>query len=381
MFPIFDAKQRVVGFGGRTLNDTIQPKYLNSAENEVFHKGEILYGFHLIEYKESSVILVEGYLDVIALVQAGFKNVFAPMGTAVTQEQAKKLLKHFNKIYICFDGDSAGFKAMSRAADIFLPLLQPGVELLFIQLPEGQDPHSLITSGSITTFNQRMHAPLNLIEFLKAYEDRSHPGSHPSALALHRKHMLDRIAMISDSFLKSLYKDQIYKLFQSTRFTKKINVPSVLPKATSVQDIYEAVLIKTFILYPTLYKEFMDQLHAYHFSQQSQKILAIIENYFFSGDKLEFSLIVPYIKQHLSNLNIDHILNDTWNVHAPFLYEPVDENTVRQRVVQILEYFNDNTSLDAHIKEAQQRFKESQNQTDWDRLKILMAQKQRQDDE
>jgi DNA primase len=381
MFPIFDEKKRVVGFGGRTLNENIQPKYLNSSDNDLFHKGNLLYGLHLMDHKNSSAILVEGYLDVIAMIQSGFKNVFAPMGTAVTQEQAKKVLKYFNKIYLCFDGDSAGFKAMSRAAEVFLPLLQPGIELLFMRLPEGQDPHSLITSGQTSVLNQKIKTPLNLVEFLKIYEALQHPGLHPSALALQRKNVLDLIATVQDPFLKSLYKDQVYALFQTAKASKKAPISVDLPKTTSVHIIYEAVLVKSFLLCPNLYSDLMDQLDTYPLSSKTQEILSVIETYIFSGDKLEFLSIVPYIKEHLPTLNIDSMLSDTLHVHAPFLNDPIDEKNVRTGIERILEHFNDNASLEAHIKEAQERFKKSQDQADWDRLKILMAQKQHRNDD
>lgn len=380
MFPIFDEKQRVVGFGGRTLNNDIQPKYLNSSENALFHKGSLLYGLHLIDHKTSSAILVEGYLDVIAMVQSNYKNVFAPMGTALTQEQAQKILKHFNKIYVCFDGDSAGFKAMNRAAETFLPLLNPGVELLFVKLPKDQDPHSLLTSGNPESFHRAINAPLQLVEFLASYEALQHPGNHPAARALQRKNILDRVATVQDSFLRSLYKDQVYETFQRNRGKNQIYAPQTLPNRVSAQTIYEDVLLKALIICPNIYKNFIDQLHTYPLSASTQKILNAIESYIFLGDTLEFSKIVPYIRQQLPMLNIDHILSDTFHVHAPFLNEPIDENNIRNGVERILEHFNETTALDAHIKEAQERFKQSQSQTDWDRLKMLMAQKQHRND-
>jgi len=377
MFPILDEKKRVIGFGGRTLDPTIQPKYLNSSENNLFHKGSLLYGMHLIDHKYSSAILVEGYLDVIAMVQAGFKNVLAPMGTAVTLEQTKKLLKYFTKIYICFDGDPAGFKAMHRTAEVFLPLLQPGTEILFVQLPENQDPHSIITSGNQSTLDQRISQPLSLIEFLMAYEAQLHPGHQPAILALRRKHILEQITNIQDHFLKSLYKDEIYKLFQHSRtLTKQLPQTEKLPKSVSVQDIYETVLIKALIICPNLYKDFLEQLHMYSLSTLTQEILNVIETHLFSGDNLEFISIVPYIKEHMPTLNIDYILGDTFHVHAPFLNEPINEDNVRKGIERILSYFDNNASLETHIKEAQERFKQTQSQADWDRLRRLMAQKQ-----
>lgn len=380
MFPIFDERHRVVGFGGRTLSNDIQPKYLNSSENTLFHKGSLLYGLHLIDHKIPTAILAEGYLDVIAAVQAGYKNVFATMGTALTQEQAQKILKYFNKIYMCFDGDSAGFKAMNRAAETFLPLLTPGVEMLFVKLPKDQDPHSILTSNNAASFHHSINAPLQLVDFLIMYEVAQHPGNHPAALALQRKNTLDRITAIQDSFLRSLYKEQIYNAFQRKRTLKHPARQPTLPTTVSSQTIYEMVLLKTFMACPSIYKDFMDQLHTHPLSPNTQKILNAIENYIFLGDTLEFSKIVPYIKQQLPTLTIDHILSDTFHVHAPFLNEPIDENSIRKGIESILDLFNEVTALDAHIKEAQERFKLSQSQTDWDRLKMLRAQKQHRSD-
>lgn len=380
IFPILDEKNRTVGFGGRTLSEEIQPKYLNSAENPIFHKGDLLYGFHLIDHKKTSAVLVEGYLDVIALDQIGFKNVFAPMGTAVTPEQGKKLLKHFTKIYICFDGDAAGFKAMNRAAEIFIPLLQPGIDVYFIHLPQNQDPHSIATSGNIDLLKQKFKTPLNLIQFLILYENQLNPGDQPSNLALRRKNILDRINPIPDTFLKSLYKNEVYTYFQTNRGKSHKNIKntsSPLPETVAVNKIYEAAIIKAILLCPGLYNEFIDKLYSYSFTPNTAKILNVIETYILSGNDLEFLKIVPYIKQQLPTINFDYILGNTFHVHVPFLNEPITESNVRNGIQLILEQFDETSSLEDHIKEAQERFKQSQSPEDWERLKLLMAQKQR----
>lgn len=376
MFPILDDKARTVGFGGRTLDSAVQPKYLNSSENLIFHKGALLYGIHLMDIKESSAILVEGYLDVISLVQEGFKNVFAPMGTAVTGEQAKKVLKHFTKIYICFDGDHAGFKAMNRAAEVFIPLIQPGIELLFTILPSGQDPHSIVTSLGAKILDQKIKTSLSLVEFLALYENSIHPGEQPSIRALRRKNILDRVQHIQDPYLKSLHKNEVYHLLRNRREINELEVKKKLPQAVSLNTIYETALIKAFIVQPSLYKEFMDRLHTYPLSSNVITILNIIESYFFSGEDLEFLQIVPYIKQNLPSLDLGYILSDSFHMHVPFLNELENEKKVREGVERILEYFDSHASLEAHIKEAQERFKHSQSPTDWERLKILMTKTQ-----
>jgi DNA primase len=377
IFPIFDEKKRVVGFGGRTLNDAVQPKYLNSAENEVFHKGSLLYGIHQIDPKITSTILVEGYLDVIAMEQGGFKNALAPMGTSITTDQAKKILKYFKTIHVAFDGDAAGFKAMHRAAEVFMPLLMPGVELFFVQLPNGQDPHSMMTLGHEPLLRQKIDAPLNLIQFLIRYETAVNPGTQPSALALQRKNILKSIEVVQDPFLRSLYKDEVYKAFRRNRSSTMIQpMANQLPTTVSVQTIYETILIQSFLLYPGLYEGFMDRLYVYPLGETTQKLFREIESYLFLGQPLEFSSIVTYIKQRMPAVNIDHLIKEASHVHAPFLSEPLDETRVRQGIESILECFDETMSLESHIQEAQEQFKQSQSLTDWERLRQLMAQKQ-----
>lgn len=145
MFPIEDDRGRVVGFGGRALGDA-QPKYLNSPGTELFQKGLILYNFHRARQHiddDSGAIVVEGYMDAIAFWRAGVKNVVAPLGTALTAEQAQKLVRLTKKIFLCFDADEAGERAAVRSLEVFLGL---GVAPFRIVIPSGKDPDDLLAS-------------------------------------------------------------------------------------------------------------------------------------------------------------------------------------------------------------------------------------------
>ena len=129
MFPIPDSRGRIIAFGGRALTSDALAKYLNSPETELFHKGNVLYNFARARkamQKDGTVIAVEGYMDVIALAQAGFENVVAPLGTALTENQLELLWRMSGEPVLCFDGDQAGLKAAWRAADMVLPLIQAG---------------------------------------------------------------------------------------------------------------------------------------------------------------------------------------------------------------------------------------------------------------
>jgi DNA primase len=150
MFPIGDLRGRVVAFGGRALEKDVPAKYLNSPETPLFHKGSVLYNgapARQAAHEGVQVIAVEGYVDVIAMVTAGFPATVAPLGTALTEDQLSLLWKMADEPVLCFDGDAAGHRAAYRAVDLALPKLMPGKSLLFATLPEGQDPDDLARSG------------------------------------------------------------------------------------------------------------------------------------------------------------------------------------------------------------------------------------------
>lgn len=168
MFPILDKNGRVIAFGGRVLDDGV-PKYLNSAETPVFHKGGTLYGLsHAREmaYRKREIIVVEGYMDVIALSNAGFENAVAPLGTAVTERQIEVLWKLSDEPVLCFDGDNAGQKAAYRAAERVIPILRPGKSLKFAVLPEGLDPDDLIKSQGKESFSKFLEKSIPLSDVI-----------------------------------------------------------------------------------------------------------------------------------------------------------------------------------------------------------------------
>ncbi len=160
MFPIRNRRGQVIGFGGRSLADDKGPKYLNSPETPVFHKGKEVYG--LYEMLQSSgqpsrILVVEGYMDVIALAQQGIANAVATLGTAVTQEHLRLLFRYSHTLTFCFDGDPAGRKAAWRALEAALPMLQEGRKVFFLWLPEGDDPDSLMRKQGREAFLEHLH--------------------------------------------------------------------------------------------------------------------------------------------------------------------------------------------------------------------------------
>src|SRR5262245_49297084 len=150
MFPITDLRGHVIAFGGRALEKDAQAKYLNSPETPLFHKGATLYNIasaRVAAHKGAPLVAVEGYVDVIAMVSAGYEATVAPLGTALTAEQLVLLWRMADEPTLCFDGDAAGRRAAYRAVDLALPLLKPGKSLKFASLPEGHDPDDLVRAG------------------------------------------------------------------------------------------------------------------------------------------------------------------------------------------------------------------------------------------
>ena len=168
IFPIRDTRGRVVGFGGRVMGDDT-PKYLNSPETPIFHKGRELYG--LYEARKAlkdidALLLVEGYMDVVALAQHGLRNAVATLGTATTPDHLEKLFRSTPRVIFCFDGDRAGRNAAWKALETALPLLRDGRQASFLFLPDGEDPDSLVRQVGEEAFRERMHQAQPLSEFL-----------------------------------------------------------------------------------------------------------------------------------------------------------------------------------------------------------------------
>ena len=168
MFPIRDVRGRTIGFGGRVLDDS-KPKYLNSPETPLFHKGRELYGLFEANRKLrniTSLLVVEGYMDVVALAQHGIHNAVATLGTAATAEHLEKLFRYTSELVFCFDGDAAGRKAAHRALETTLPAMLDGRTVRFLFLPDGEDPDSLVRSIGADDFTHLIHNGQPIADFL-----------------------------------------------------------------------------------------------------------------------------------------------------------------------------------------------------------------------
>jgi DNA primase len=211
MFPIRDRRGRVIGFGGRVL-DNSTPKYLNSPETPLFHKGRELYGLHEAleaNNKLDRVVVVEGYMDVVALAQFGVTNAVATLGTATTRDHIERLLRHTSEIVFCFDGDNAGRKAAWRALESALPLAHQAQQIRFLFLPETEDPDSLVRKEGATAFAHRVQnaQPLSgfLLSQLKQQVDLHSVDGRARLIELSKP----LIASMPDSALRTLLIEEI----------------------------------------------------------------------------------------------------------------------------------------------------------------------------
>jgi DNA primase len=213
MFPISDLRGRVIAFGGRALEKDAQAKYLNSPETPLFHKGATLYNIaaarqaaHDGGQKGAPIIAVEGYVDVIAMVTAGFPATVAPLGTALTEDQLALLWKMADEPVLCFDGDGAGLRAAYRAVDLAMPRLKPGKSLKFALLPQGQDPDDLVRSGGREAVSDVIAAARPLAGMLWARETEGHSFDTPERRAALEARVNEVTAAIADDAVRKYYR-------------------------------------------------------------------------------------------------------------------------------------------------------------------------------
>lgn len=243
MFPIRDRRGRVIAFGGRVIDDQL-PKYLNSPETPIFHKGQELYGLWEARKKQHQLrrlLVVEGYMDVIALAQQGIAEAVATLGTATTVEHLQLIFRHTKELVFCFDGDEAGLKAAQRALETVLPLLHDNISIRFLLLPINEDPDSFIKKEGKESFLRRVEQAVTLGDFLLQQLSAHHDIQTIDGRARFASDAMQRIHRIPDGVFKQLLTDKVQQIAQlhfsaapRKRIVSKINTlgqPSVMRKA------------------------------------------------------------------------------------------------------------------------------------------------------
>lgn len=225
MFPILSSRERVIAFGGRALSPTAPAKYLNSNETELFHKGNVLYNFARARRacgQDGTLIVVEGYMDVIALAQAGIDNVIAPLGTALGENQLKLTWRVTPQPVLCFDGDEAGQRAANRTVDLALPLIGAGRSLRIAVLPPGKDPDDLVRQDGREPFDQVIAAARPLADVVWSREAGSGVFETPESRAGLEAKLKQTTGLITDESLRRHYqqdmRDRMQAFFGGARY-------------------------------------------------------------------------------------------------------------------------------------------------------------------
>lgn len=259
MFPIRDAKGRVIAFGGRILPGEPSEeaaKYVNSPETPLFHKGKQLYNLDNARreaIKTGQLIVAEGYMDVIALSQAGIHHAVAPLGTAITEDQLALIWGMVDEPVLCLDGDNAGLRAMNRAVDLALPRLVPGKSLKIARLPKGEDPDSMLRHLGKAAFDEVITKATPLVDVLWQQAFAS-PAATPEARAAQEQGLHKKIDQIADAGVKHYYREEMRnrlrarpfegqnRFHPNAKFAAKPPVPTmpVLPR-DSAQSMSDAV--------------------------------------------------------------------------------------------------------------------------------------------
>lgn len=241
MFPIRDTKGNTIAFGGRVLGDA-KPKYLNSPETPVFHKGRELYG--LYEARQASrqlerVLIVEGYMDVVALAQFGVHNSVATLGTSVSEEHLTRLFRLVGEVVFCFDGDRAGRQAAARALETVLPLMIDGRQARFLFLPEGDDPDTLVRREGREAFQDRVTCASPLSEFLF---DQAAAGRDLGKIEERERYasqVLKALTRLPEGVLKSLLLSELAKRtgVDQARFESLLSKPASAGTASAIEEV------------------------------------------------------------------------------------------------------------------------------------------------
>lgn len=251
MFPIHDRRGRVIAFGGRVLEKDASPKYLNSPETPLFHKGRELYGLWQVRQAHAKIprlIVVEGYMDVVALFQFGITQAVATLGTATTPDHAELLFRNAADVYFCFDGDRAGRSAAWKAVESILPRMRDGRQAFFLFLPDGEDPDSILRKEGASGFDARLTTAMGLSEFFfneLSKDVQLHTLEGKARLAERCKPML---AQIPDGAFRDLMQARLTQLTGvGGPASTQAATPSHAPRGTRPPPAPKRSLVRTAI--------------------------------------------------------------------------------------------------------------------------------------
>jgi DNA primase len=399
IFPIADARGRIIAFGGRTMGDG-EPKYLNSPDTPLFDKRRTLYGIEHARkaaYDRGRTLVAEGYMDVIALAQAGFAESVAPLGTALTESHVTQLWKLTDEPVLCFDGDKAGQRAAGRVAERALPLLEPGKSLRFVTLPAGEDPDSLVSTQGPTAFEALIEKAMPLDTMIWSMETSGRVIDTPERIAGLEKRLEDRALSIVDRKVQFQYQARFREKLRDMVNTRRTGPggrgqgrrgfsrdggwnqgknPGILGPRTGpdiLKKRREQVLLATVINHPGLLDTFAEDLAMINVSDPT---LDKLREEILKVHALEEELDSSGLKKHLTSTGNSEILHSVLGsevyVHAAFARDDASERDVRSGFLETLSR-QLQPARRAQLEEARQFFIEDPTDENWERLEKLKS--------
>ena len=413
IYPIGDRRGRIIAFGGRVMGDG-QPKYLNSPDTPLFQKGRVLYGWALARAaaaKEPGAIVVEGYMDVIALHRAGFATAVAPLGTALTETQIEELWRLGPEPILCFDGDSAGQRAMSRALARALPILKPGMSLRFATLPPGEDPDTLILNQGPEAMRAVLGRARGLAEVLWSFES-AQPTDTPERRAALEKRLDEQVRLIADRSVqehyRSFFREKVAEAFTRRRPAMGARPWSGAPwsgtrskgklrqgRITSASFLHESppagdpglltrrreeVALALLLNHPYLLNEVAEDLAEIKFASPDLDRLC---NAILKAHAPQPDLDAATLKLHLINdgfaKTLDGVLSAQVLNHAAFAKDGADPDAVRQGWSDTRGRF-EKRRLGVQIRDAERDLAEDMSVENWTRLQPLLEHQDEDED-
>jgi len=358
IFPITDRQGRIIAFGGRSMDPQARAKYLNSPETTLFDKGRTLYNLHHARraaHDGADVLVVEGYMDVIALAQAGFSAAVAPLGTALTEEQIQELWRLAPEPVLCLDGDAAGQRAANRAAQRALPLLKPGCSLRFALLPPDKDPDTLVQEGGAASMRHLLDSARQLETVVWEHLLSLHRLDSPERQAALRQAIVARVHEIHDKTVQAAYRsallDRYYDVLRQQR-SKRGRAAGRSSDARSrshfrqlprpavggLRRLPAQILLAFSVAYPHLAVAHLEGLALQELSDQDLEALrrSLVDRLAEEPDLDSESLECHLRQQGFSEI-LDRLLGPATSIHEPMLRADAVPDEIDRRYAYWLE--------------------------------------------
>lgn len=347
MFPITDRRGRVIAFGGRVLGDG-QPKYLNSPDNPLFHKGSVLYNLALAREAArvaGRVVVAEGYMDVIAMACFGLGEAVAPLGTAVTENQIQELWKLSPEPVLCLDGDAAGIRAANKAAERALPLLKPGFSLRFALVTGAKDPDELLQAQGRGGLESVLEQALPLAEILWRNALAGRPLDTPERRAALEADLMAQVDVIADQRVQAAYRrdmrDRLFQYFReqrrppasgggprrpegrNQRFGKGFQPPPVAPRPLTpppgAAALRQRILVLTAATHPELADHIGERLGSVQCEEAPvDRVRQALLLLFATESGLDFEGVASHLRSDGLETDLSFLLSSNVYAHASF---------------------------------------------------------------